>query len=150
MGWQPIETAPKTGESILLAHGNSVWIDEWWERDNEWLEVSVGGHQGEVPTYWMPLPDPPTVCEFESCPFNLPEGHLISDHPTADWLKDKEIERLQNERNELAQGQCTHEEHEANETWLIQRLKEQGIPRDPARPVECPKCGWIPEPCPKS
>jgi hypothetical protein len=26
--------------------------------------------------------DPSKVCEFDSCPFDLHEGHLIGDHPT--------------------------------------------------------------------
>lgn len=59
--WQPIETAPKTGERILIAHGNSVWEDEWWgDDDGYWFECSQSGpHWGEAPTHWMPLPDPP-------------------------------------------------------------------------------------------
>lgn len=57
--WQPIETAPTTGERILLAHGNSVWEDEWWI-GGSWLEChETGTHRGEVPTHWMPLPEPP-------------------------------------------------------------------------------------------
>ena len=61
--WQPISTAPKTGESILLGHGNSVWEDEWWDDElggSGWMKCFVGGeHSGEAPTHWMPLPDPP-------------------------------------------------------------------------------------------
>jgi len=29
-----------------------------------------------------PKHDPAEVCKFESCPFDLPEGHVVGDHPT--------------------------------------------------------------------
>jgi hypothetical protein len=55
--WQPIETAPRGGEPILL------WSDD--------QGVCIGCHSGDVwwdnlyepwrfePTHWMPLPEPP-------------------------------------------------------------------------------------------
>lgn len=61
--WQPIDTAPKTGETILIGHGNSVWEDEW-STDGYWLRCIEGGdgdHENEVPTHWMPLPEPPKI-----------------------------------------------------------------------------------------
>lgn len=59
--WQPIESAPKTGERILIGHGNSVWEDEWYDGDDaNWLDCYEGGrHEGEVPTHWMALPPAP-------------------------------------------------------------------------------------------
>lgn len=58
--WLPIDTAPRTGEEILLAHGNSVWADEWWD-NSFWLQCGDGGsHAGEIPTHWRPMPLPPT------------------------------------------------------------------------------------------
>lgn len=79
--WQPIETAPKDGRSMLLGHFNShgrwrtlrgQWfsagvIEETWE-DIEcpegWYETSVEcGDDVNAwwtePTHWMPLPSPP-------------------------------------------------------------------------------------------
>ena len=68
--WQPIETAPKDGTSILCAmyfpHGgywgqmvlqwdthNKGWCDgiSWYQYDND--------AKSEAPTHWMPLFTPP-------------------------------------------------------------------------------------------
>lgn len=70
--WRPVETAPKTGERVLLGHAASVWEDEWWRGNGsngnwtECLDESVGyrgTHAGEMPTHWQPLPDPPTFAD---------------------------------------------------------------------------------------
>ena len=62
-GWQPIETAPKDGSTIVL--GGYGWTRRgYWAIDNfigngqpTWS--SEDGHGcGEV-THWMPLPEPP-------------------------------------------------------------------------------------------
>lgn len=64
VGWQPIETAPRTGIAVLLwqpwksGRDCSVighYANGWADRDNE-------GMQPE-PTHWMPLPSPPVVQE---------------------------------------------------------------------------------------
>lgn len=80
--WQPIETAPKTGRTILLGYTNSLgnwrtmrgqWfsrevIDEEWEEPDDcnegWYETSVEADDipscwATNPTHWMPLPTPP-------------------------------------------------------------------------------------------
>ena len=82
-GWQPIETAPKTGRTILLGKFNShrkwrtmrgQWmsadeIAETWE-DPEfategWYETVVESDDLpncwfiDEPSHWMPLPQPP-------------------------------------------------------------------------------------------
>lgn len=80
-GWQPIETAPKTGQALLLGYFNShgkwrtlrgEWcsadaIAEMWEEeaDEGWYEVSVEADDvpncwATEPTHWMPLPPPPS------------------------------------------------------------------------------------------
>ena len=59
--WQPIETAPKDGSSILLTDSSDGSIKECrWDYclgwgDPVYSEWSFGGK----PTHWMPLPEPP-------------------------------------------------------------------------------------------
>lgn len=58
--WQPIETAPKE-EWVLLfwPYWNGpipavgIYCDGAWDSD------SAISHDGDSPTYWMPLPPPP-------------------------------------------------------------------------------------------
>lgn len=82
-GWQPIETAPKDGRTLLLGYPNSLgkwrttrgqWmsddyiVENWEEPDNGdpgWFETSVEADDvpncwGIEPTHWMPLPAAPT------------------------------------------------------------------------------------------
>lgn len=84
MDWQPIETAPKAGRTILLGYRNShgnwrtmrgQWfsqerIDETWDEPEDsdglegWYETSVEADDipncwPTNPTHWMPLPPPP-------------------------------------------------------------------------------------------
>lgn len=87
MEWQPIDTAPKTGRTILLGYRNShgnwrtmrgQWfskeaIAEEWEaiEDYDNPEELEGWHETSVeaddvpncwatkPTHWMPLPEAP-------------------------------------------------------------------------------------------
>lgn len=62
--WMPIETAPRTGESILIGHGNAVWEDYWWTNvtSGNWYECHAhGDHFGEIPSHWMPLPPCPSL-----------------------------------------------------------------------------------------
>jgi len=81
--WQPIETAPKDGRTLLLGYLNSLgnwrtvrgqwmsqdYIDEYWE-DPEgveagWFETCVEADEPPNcwpidPTHWLPLPPAPT------------------------------------------------------------------------------------------
>lgn len=69
-GWQPIATAPKDGEPILVTGiaGPGPWkgkpyhdIIAW--RHGEWccfdIETSDYTYPVGEPTHWMPLPEPP-------------------------------------------------------------------------------------------
>ena len=71
MNWQPIETAPKDGTSVLLLyygvlhqgafHGPSDGaIYSGRSSQYNWVSESAGGtlFDGDV-THWMPLPQPP-------------------------------------------------------------------------------------------
>lgn len=60
MKWQPIDTAPKDGNSIMVfvtGRHDETWIDVAYYNDaiNQWMSA-----QNVVfPTHWMPLPPPP-------------------------------------------------------------------------------------------
>lgn len=69
-GWQPIETAPKDGTSILISTLGSTSIASWNGRGHWNLEVDpqtlAYDSAGEIQTvnhnwvtHWMPLPAPP-------------------------------------------------------------------------------------------
>ena len=61
--WQPIETAPRDGTSVLLMTGLKDWLDNdvpsvgWYSKMHGWVGH---GASGNIPTNWMPLPTPPS------------------------------------------------------------------------------------------
>lgn len=81
--WRPIDTAPRTGEHILLFTSEGISIEGWWiegtpdlpdemGHDAGWVSVGFGTHPGrsfgnpeyyrgpiDPPTHWQPLPQPP-------------------------------------------------------------------------------------------
>ncbi len=69
MRWQPIETAPLDGESVLLHYGVDYYVMEGrcFKRERghrkhvhyHWVTAMDMGDL--EPTYWMPLPKPPTA-----------------------------------------------------------------------------------------
>lgn len=71
MEWQPIETAPMDGTSVLLTAGKAVWQGHyianrppgeppyrWNEYGPRWTRSGLA-EIGFFPTHWMPLPEPP-------------------------------------------------------------------------------------------
>ena len=58
--WQPIETAPKTGISVLLWDENAIECTVGWYRVNhtgdQWRNENDLGIEA---THWMPLPNMP-------------------------------------------------------------------------------------------
>ena len=68
--WQPIETAPKDGRTILIgAAGPRVcaafWMNDWYGDKSlpGWMMDGMDEEYGSYknPTHWMPLPAPPTA-----------------------------------------------------------------------------------------
>ena len=64
--WQPIETAPKDGETAVLGYqsiNEANWvIAPMYFNDGGWLLVAF--HDANIefemhPTHWMPIPPPP-------------------------------------------------------------------------------------------
>lgn len=54
--WQPIETAPKDGEHIILG----IYLDGFvYAQSSFWLSYKWAGWRYREPTHWMPLPEPP-------------------------------------------------------------------------------------------
>ena len=77
MKWQPIETAPKDGDGLILLYrpSDAKWAQvapgKWSQNDfaksprpywEIWLCIGskIEARKWE-PTYWMPLPEPPTA-----------------------------------------------------------------------------------------
>lgn len=68
--WQPIETAPKDGVTIICWDG--LRVDMWrWDKQQHntrpkpyWARVGLWRARDDrscQPTHWMPLPEPPTT-----------------------------------------------------------------------------------------
>lgn len=72
-GWQPIETAPKDGSSVMLAREDDdfSWVCEghwdraglhsgWYAANTHWTDATGDALD---PTHWQPLPAPPRPAE---------------------------------------------------------------------------------------
>lgn len=65
--WQPIETAPKDGTWAIvgwfhLAGQVSLAVGFWHAHKRAWCDVRNvlhGPNPEQLPTHWMPIPDPP-------------------------------------------------------------------------------------------
>jgi hypothetical protein len=67
--WQPIETAPKDGTTILAFFADRVgYVARQdvqavaWRENDGWASTQTGWTLA-WPTHWMPLPDPPKADE---------------------------------------------------------------------------------------
>jgi hypothetical protein len=63
MEWQPIETAPRDGTSVLLyLPGTRIRVGCWRDRGSDgpgWGNPTESGERSAIlgsPTHWMPLP----------------------------------------------------------------------------------------------
>jgi hypothetical protein len=63
--WQPIATAPKDGTRVLLWWAKDArsririlrWDSDLYNPEGRWTD---GEYDYDMPSHWMPLPDPPT------------------------------------------------------------------------------------------
>lgn len=62
-GWQPIETAPKDGDDILVSGPwlgmHVVGYDDSGDPDFCWATLDGPNYSAQAFTHWMPLPEPP-------------------------------------------------------------------------------------------
>lgn len=58
-GWRPIETAPSTGDHVLVFGGRHV-EPEYVRSDGDWWRMRVREGSTQQPTHWRPLPPPPS------------------------------------------------------------------------------------------
>lgn len=76
MEWQPIETAPKDEELIVLGNRNGVWVGKYipiyesgYKPENPFLSWLLNHKhmlkKCTIPTHWMPLPHAPTKEQSE-------------------------------------------------------------------------------------
>ena len=68
--WQPIETATKDGQAILVTDGRDCYCVEWDEELDWWTvdDNKLGPFRlrGSAPTHWMPTPAAPGPADGES------------------------------------------------------------------------------------
>lgn len=72
-GWQPIETAPRDGTTVLTMHKDDLYpvsaltfkdvgAGEWFRETEGPDDIEINGRHDvlyRTPTHWMPLPEPP-------------------------------------------------------------------------------------------
>lgn len=63
--WRPIESAPRSGVSILVClagtNANCVWKAYWAQRKRGARWEAWGCQVPFNPTHWMPIPEPPSA-----------------------------------------------------------------------------------------
>lgn len=61
-GWRDIESAPKDGTNILLAHDHAVFDGYWDKYADGWVDDVTDLYEDKITypaTHWRPLPEPP-------------------------------------------------------------------------------------------
>jgi hypothetical protein len=61
MTWQPMDTAPKDGTSILVCLWGTSMVVASWDSHYEWLTVRGIGYAESAAVQWMPLPELPAA-----------------------------------------------------------------------------------------
>lgn len=67
MEWQPIETAPRDGRTIVAIkndRGHRGYTFIFWDGDDGWVGYTAEDEKRLVkhqPTHWIPLPEPPDL-----------------------------------------------------------------------------------------
>ena len=102
-GWMPIESAPKTGRTLLLGYWNShgkwrtvrgqwmsaEYIGQEWEEPDEveagWFETAVEADDVPncwpvSPSHWQPMPEPPC----QTCNDQGAVGNILTAEPCPD------------------------------------------------------------------
>lgn len=63
--WQPIETAPKDGNDIIVfCDDTNEMMVAFWNKKYEGWQFAMGHYDGAhvcSPSHWMPLPEPPEI-----------------------------------------------------------------------------------------
>ena len=63
MTWQPIESAPRNGDHILVSDGTLIFLAYSYTKADVWRDSWNGSGMTNdhdfTPTHWMPLPEPP-------------------------------------------------------------------------------------------
>ncbi len=72
MEWKPIGTAPHDGMEVLVfgngSYAVACWNGEEWRDMGDIGWAGMYGDDGNQPTHWMPLPEPPKVGAGETAP----------------------------------------------------------------------------------
>lgn len=61
--WQPIESAPRTSNSILVycPDRSNTYLVTWDKRDETWTIFGGANTLTEEPSHWMPRPQSPCI-----------------------------------------------------------------------------------------
>ena len=68
--WQPMETAPTSGQVLLFMNGGAMvvgqWVKEMTTGEIRWFIAQLPDNDRLIvknPLYWMKLPNPPELTE---------------------------------------------------------------------------------------